>query len=124
MDRGGRSGLVEGLVELLRFCPVKGFHTPKRSKELPRDLELIREGTRAGSLPNCGHFMRELAVSRRTVMRDRVEAEEGALAAQFLQPGVGDFIEGVELVSEVSMRNAEHPTSNIERPGRATESRR
>ena len=51
--------------------------------------------------------MRELAVSRRTVMRDMVEAEEGARAAQFLQPGVGDFIEGVELVSEASMRNAE-----------------
>ena len=27
-----------------------------------------------------------------------VEVEEGALPAQFLQPGVGDFIEGVELV--------------------------
>jgi hypothetical protein len=26
--------------------------------------------TRAGSLPNCGHFTRELAVSRRTLMRD------------------------------------------------------
>jgi predicted DNA-binding transcriptional regulator YafY len=37
---------------------------------LQRILELIREGTRSGSLPNCGHFMRELAVSRRTVMRD------------------------------------------------------
>ena len=35
-----------------------------------RILELIREGRHAGSLPNCGHFMRELAVSRRTVMRD------------------------------------------------------
>ena len=30
----------EGLVELLRSCPVKGFHIPKRSKELPRDFEL------------------------------------------------------------------------------------
>src|ERR1019366_8967814 len=37
---------------------------------LQRILELIREGTRAGSLPNCGHFTRELAVSRRTLMRD------------------------------------------------------
>src|ERR1035437_6639574 len=37
---------------------------------LQRILELIREGTRAGSLPNCGHFARELAVSRRTLMRD------------------------------------------------------
>jgi hypothetical protein len=27
-----------------------------------------------------------------------VEVEEGALAAQFLQPGVGDFIERMELV--------------------------
>src|ERR1019366_2589676 len=27
-----------------------------------------------------------------------VEVEEGALPAQFLQPSVGDFIEGVELV--------------------------
>ena len=30
----------KGLVELLRCCPVKGFHIPKRSKELPRDFEL------------------------------------------------------------------------------------
>ena len=30
----------EGLVGLLRSCPVKGFHMPKRSKELPRDFEL------------------------------------------------------------------------------------
>ena len=37
---------------------------------LQRILQMIREGTRAGSLPNCGHFTRELAVSRRTVMRD------------------------------------------------------
>ena len=26
----------EGLVELLRACPVKGFRIPKRSRELPR----------------------------------------------------------------------------------------
>jgi hypothetical protein len=31
---------------------------------------MVREGTRAGSLPNCGHFIRELEVSRRTLMRD------------------------------------------------------
>ena len=31
---------------------------------------MIHEGTRTGSLPNCGHFTRELAVSRRTHMRD------------------------------------------------------
>lgn len=37
---------------------------------LQRILEMTREGTRNGFLPNCGHFMRELAVSRRTVMRD------------------------------------------------------
>ncbi len=37
---------------------------------LQRILELMREGTRSGSLPNCGHFTRELEVSRRTVMRD------------------------------------------------------
>ena len=37
---------------------------------LQRILELIREGTRSGSLPNCGHFTCELEVSRRTVMRD------------------------------------------------------
>jgi len=37
---------------------------------LQRILELIREGTRAGSLPNCGDFARELEVSRRTLMRD------------------------------------------------------
>ena len=31
----------EGLVEWLRACPVKGFHIPKRSRELPRPpLEL------------------------------------------------------------------------------------
>jgi hypothetical protein len=35
-----------------------------------RILELIREGTRSGCLPNCHHFMRELEVSRRTLMRD------------------------------------------------------
>ena len=38
---------------------------------LQRILELIREGTRTGSLPNCGHFIGELEVSRRTLMRDR-----------------------------------------------------
>jgi len=37
---------------------------------LQRILELIRAGTRAGALPSCGHFTRELAVSRRTVLRD------------------------------------------------------
>ena len=37
---------------------------------LQRILEMIRAGTRAGSLPNCSHFRRELSVSRRTVMRD------------------------------------------------------
>jgi predicted DNA-binding transcriptional regulator YafY len=37
---------------------------------LQRILEMVREGTRAGSLPNCGHFTRELEVSRRTLMRD------------------------------------------------------
>lgn len=35
-----------------------------------RILELVREGTRSGCLPNCRHFMRELEVSRRTLMRD------------------------------------------------------
>jgi predicted DNA-binding transcriptional regulator YafY len=35
-----------------------------------RILELIREGTRSGCLPNCHHFMRDLEVSRRTLMRD------------------------------------------------------
>jgi proteasome accessory factor B len=37
---------------------------------LQRILEVIREGARAGTLPNCGHFTRELEVSRRTLMRD------------------------------------------------------
>lgn len=37
---------------------------------LRRILEMIREGTRTGSRPNCGHFTRELEVSRRTLMRD------------------------------------------------------
>ena len=37
---------------------------------LQRILEMIREGTRTGSLPNCGHFIRELEVSRRSLMRD------------------------------------------------------
>ena len=37
---------------------------------LQRILEMIREGTRAGSLPNCRHFTRELEISRRTLMRD------------------------------------------------------
>lgn len=30
----------EGLVALLRSCPVKGFPIPKRSQEPPRDFEL------------------------------------------------------------------------------------
>jgi proteasome accessory factor B len=37
---------------------------------LRRILEMIREGTRTGSLPNCGQFTRELEVSRHTLMRD------------------------------------------------------
>jgi predicted DNA-binding transcriptional regulator YafY len=37
---------------------------------LQRLLELIREGTRNGALPNCRDFTRELEVSRRTLMRD------------------------------------------------------
>ena len=37
---------------------------------LQRILEMIREGTRTGSLTNCGHFIGELEVSRRTLMRD------------------------------------------------------
>jgi proteasome accessory factor B len=37
---------------------------------LQRILEMVREGTRAGSFPNCGDFARELEVSRRTLMRD------------------------------------------------------
>ena len=32
---------------------------------LQRILELIREGTRTGSRPNCDHFIGELEVSRR-----------------------------------------------------------
>jgi len=35
-----------------------------------------------------------------------VEVEEGALAAQFLQPGVGGFIEGVELVEGLDEERA------------------
>ena len=37
---------------------------------LQRILEMIREGTRVGPLPNCGDFSHELEVSRRTLMRD------------------------------------------------------
>jgi predicted DNA-binding transcriptional regulator YafY len=37
---------------------------------LRRILEMIRQGARTSLPPNCGHFMRELEVSRRTVMRD------------------------------------------------------
>ena len=37
---------------------------------LRRILEMIREGTRTGSVPNCRQFTRELGVSRRTLMRD------------------------------------------------------
>ena len=48
---------------------VKSSTRPQYHR-LQRILELIREGTRAGSLPNCGHFIRELEVSRRTLMRD------------------------------------------------------
>ena len=35
-----------------------------------------------------------------------VKVEEGALAAQFLQPGVGDFIEGMELVEGLDQERA------------------
>ena len=35
-----------------------------------------------------------------------VEVEEGALAAQFLQPGVGSFIDGVELVEGLDEKSA------------------
>jgi predicted DNA-binding transcriptional regulator YafY len=46
--------------------------TPTRPQyhRLQRILEMIREGTRVGPLPNCGDFTRELEVSRRTLMRD------------------------------------------------------
>jgi predicted DNA-binding transcriptional regulator YafY len=37
---------------------------------LRRILEMIREGSRTGSLPNCGQFTRGLEVSRRTILRD------------------------------------------------------
>jgi predicted DNA-binding transcriptional regulator YafY len=37
---------------------------------LRRILEMVREGTRTGALPNCSDFTRELGVSRRTAMRD------------------------------------------------------
>jgi predicted DNA-binding transcriptional regulator YafY len=37
---------------------------------LRRILEMVREGTRSGPLPNCGDFIRELDVFRRTIMRD------------------------------------------------------
>lgn len=37
---------------------------------LRRILEMVREGTRTGTPPNCGHFTLELGVSRRTLMRD------------------------------------------------------
>jgi bifunctional DNA-binding transcriptional regulator/antitoxin component of YhaV-PrlF toxin-antitoxin module len=30
----------EGLVELLRACPVKGFPLPERNQEPPRDFDL------------------------------------------------------------------------------------
>jgi predicted DNA-binding transcriptional regulator YafY len=44
--------------------------TRPQNHRLRRILEIIRQGTRAGSRPNCGHFVRELEVSRRTIMRD------------------------------------------------------
>ena len=37
---------------------------------LRRILEMVREGTRSGPLPNCGDFVRELELSLRTIMRD------------------------------------------------------
>jgi predicted DNA-binding transcriptional regulator YafY len=46
---------------------------------LQRILEMVREGTRTGSLPNCGHFTRELEVSRRTLMRDLDFLRDGSL---------------------------------------------
>ena len=30
----------EGLLDVLRACPVKGFRIPNRSKEQPRDVKL------------------------------------------------------------------------------------
>jgi predicted DNA-binding transcriptional regulator YafY len=48
---------------------VKSSTRPQYHR-LRRILEIVREGTRTGCLPNCRHFIRELEVSRRTLMRD------------------------------------------------------
>jgi predicted DNA-binding transcriptional regulator YafY len=62
------------LLRLFAACStpaskVKSSTRPQYHR-LQRLLEMVREGTRAGCLPNCGHFTRELEVSRRTLMRD------------------------------------------------------
>jgi predicted DNA-binding transcriptional regulator YafY len=44
--------------------------TRPQYQRLRRILEMVREGTRTGLLPNCSRFTRELEVSRRTIMRD------------------------------------------------------
>jgi predicted DNA-binding transcriptional regulator YafY len=48
---------------------VKALNRPQYSR-LRRILEIIREGTNTGCLPNAGDFMAECEVSRRTVRRD------------------------------------------------------
>ena len=48
---------------------MKGATRPQYYR-LRRILELVREGARTGSLPNCTDFTRALEVSRRTLMRD------------------------------------------------------
>ena len=52
--------------------PVSKVKTATRPQyhRLRRILEMLREGSRNGSFPNCGDFRRELEVSRRTIMRD------------------------------------------------------
>jgi len=63
---------------------------------LQRILELIREGTRTGSRPNCDHFIGELEVSRRPE------------TSNSQQPTANNI--------QHPTSNIQHPTSNIQHP--------
>ena len=75
-----------------------------RSWRNPRSHRL-----RSRRLPSvCGRCVltHESSLRRGEGVRLVDQVEDGALAAQFLQPGVGDFIEGVELVEGLDQERA------------------
>jgi hypothetical protein len=75
---------------------------------LQRILELIREGTRTGSRPNCDHFIGELEVSRRPETSNSQQP-----TANSQQPTTSN--------SQQPTANSQHPTSNIQQPMRRIE---